>query len=79
MKREIIVIGKSKIPIKKGALRKQLRVPENENIDDALLRRIVRGKAGGELHNPYTKSKIKNTPLLKKRANLALTLKKLRK
>lgn len=79
MKRDIIIIGKSKIPIKKGALRKQLRVPENEKIDDSLLRRIIKGKAGGELHNPYTKSKVKITPLLKRRANLAKTLRKLRK
>jgi hypothetical protein len=79
MKRDIIIIGKSKIPIKKGALRKQLRVPESEKIDDSLLRRIIKGKAGGELHNPYTKSKVKITPLLKRRANLAKTLRKLRK
>jgi len=68
-----------KIGIKKGALSKQLGIPEKENIPMTLLNKIVAAKAGDTIKNPTKsgKKRIKVTRLLEQRAILARTLKKL--
>jgi len=65
---------------KKGALSRQLGIPERENIPFTLLEKIARAEIGRTILNPTKKGKrrIKVTRLLKKRAVLALTLKRLR-
>jgi len=66
---------------RKGALSRQLGIPEKENIPVTLLRKIVNAAIGDTIWNPTMKGKrwIKVTKLLKRRANLALTLKRMRK
>jgi len=60
---------------KPGSLSRQLGIPERENIPTTLLKRIRRAPMGKLLKNPTAagRSRIKITPLLKTRANLALT------
>ena len=71
----------AKAKIKKGALSKQLGIPEKKNIPKTLLLKIKGAKTGTTIKNPTAKGKknIPVTPKLKKRANLALTLKKISK
>jgi len=57
---------------KKGALHRQLGVPSEEKIPTSLLRTIQKKEVGSKIR--YKGKKIPVTPLLKKRANLALTL-----
>ena len=66
---------------KKGALSRQLGIPIKKNIPISLLERIRNAKIGSTITNPTKtgKRRIKVTRLLKKRAVLALTLKRLRK
>jgi len=66
---------------KKGALSRQLGIPIQKNIPFTLLEKIRRAKIGSTITNPTKtgKRKIKVTRLLKRRAVLALTLKRLRK
>ena len=66
---------------KKGALSRQLGIPEEENIPITLLKAIRDADIGKMVHNPTTKGKrrIKTTRLLKRRAVLALTLKRMKK
>ena len=66
---------------KPGALSRQLGIPEEENIPVTLLKKIRDAEIGETITNPTKKGKrkIKVTALLKKRAVLALTLKKLAK
>jgi len=68
-----------KIDIKKGALSKQLGIPEKENIPITLLNKIIAAKAGDTIKNPTQsgKKRIKVTRLLERRAILAQTLKNL--
>jgi len=63
--------------MKKGALSRQLNIPESKNIPFQLLRKISDTPVGNRIINPTTTGKpiIKVTILLKKRAVLALTLK----
>lgn len=63
---------------KKGALSRQLGIPESENIPFTLLSLIKQSPIGTKIHNPTIKGKkvITVTKLLKQRANLALTLKR---
>lgn len=70
-----------KIDMKKGALSRQLGIPEEENIPISLLGKIKTAKIGTTVKNPTKKGKrkIKVTRLLKKRAVLAHTLKKIGK
>ena len=65
---------------KKGVLSRQLGIPEEDNIPVTLLKAIKHTDIGEMVHNPTTKGKrwIKVTRLLKRRANLALTLKRLK-
>jgi len=66
---------------KPGALSKQLGIPEEEDIPVSLLKKIKNAEIGEVITNPTKKGKkkIKVTRKLKKRAVLALTLKKLSK
>ena len=70
-----------KTGLKKGALSRQLGIPERENIPITLLEKIRKAPIGSTIRNPTTKGKrlIKVTRLLKKRAVLALTLKRIRR
>lgn len=70
-----------KIKIKKGALSRQLKIPEKQNIPMTLLNKIIKAKAGDTIINP-TKSglrKIKVTRLLERRSILARNLKRMRR
>lgn len=66
---------------REGALSRQLGIPEEENIPVTLLRKIRDAEIGTTITNPTKKGKrkIKVTRLLKRRAVLALTLKRLSK
>ena len=65
---------------KKGALRAQLRIPKNKNIPCTFLQKIRKTDLGKTIHNPTQVGirEIKVTPLLKKRAVLALVYKQAR-
>ena len=78
-KKSTITLGGKKIEIKDGALRKQLGVPDDEKIPMNLLRRIMDADVGDMIDNPFKKSKLKVTALLKRRASLGRTLKKMKK
>jgi len=66
-----------KAGIRKGALSRQLGIPEEENIPITLLRKIQYAEIGDTIQNPTKSGKrtIKVTRLLKRRAVLAVTLK----
>lgn len=70
-----------KIDMKKGALSRQLEIPKEENIPISLLAKIKKAKIGTTITNPTKtgKRRIKVTRLLKRRAVLAHTLKKIKK
>jgi hypothetical protein len=62
-----------KAKLKKGTLSKQLGIPEKDNIPIALLEKVKKANVG-------TKVKGKTvTMLMKRRANLALNLKRMKK
>ena len=67
--------------LKEGALSKQLSIPEKEDIPVGLLKKIKETPTGTIMENPMKTGKrhYKITPLLKKRASLALTLKGFKK
>lgn len=69
----------AEIGLKKGALSRQLGIPEKKNIPITLLNKIVKAKAGQTIMNPTKQGKrrIKVTRLLERRAIFARTLKKL--
>ena len=62
-----------------GALSKQLGIPIKDNIPKTLLEKIAKTPIGKTIRNPTKKGKrrIKVTRKLKRRAVLALTLKRL--
>lgn len=66
---------------KKGGLSRQLGIPEKENIPVTLLKRVKQAKTGTTITNPTKtgKKKIRVTKKMKKRAILALTLKRFKK
>jgi len=70
-----------KIHLKRGVLHRQLGIPHNEKIPMGLLNKIISAKPGDTITNPSKlgKRKIKVTPVLEKRANLAKSLKHLSK
>lgn len=72
-------IPRGKEGIKKGALSKQLGIPERQNIPMGLLEDIKSAQIGAVIRNRHGigKREIKITAPLKKRANLAQTLKRL--
>lgn len=65
----------------KGALHRSLGIPRTKNIPTTLLDKIKMAKVGGYMYNPYSvgKRNIRITKVLKKRTNLALTLRKFKK
>lgn len=65
---------------KEGSLSRQLGVPIKENIPFTLLKKIRSAPIGSTIKNPTKTgySRIKVTRLLKKRAVLALTLKRIK-
>ena len=67
--------------LKKGALSKQLSIPEHEDIPLGLLKKIKQSEPGVIIqnHTKTGKRKYKVTKLMKKRAVLALTLKGFKK
>ena len=67
-----------KAKIKKGALHRQLSVPANKDIPITLLKKIKRTPTGKTIMNPTQTGKIKIlvSPLLKKRVNFALNVRK---
>ncbi len=67
------------INVKKGALSRQLKIPESENIPISLLEIIVSSPIGTIIVNHSRGTRIKVTRLLKQRANLALRFKRMRK
>jgi len=68
-----------KLQLKKGALSRQLGIPEKDNIPFTLLEKIKKAEIGTVVKNPTKSGKedIKVTKKLKKRAVLALTMKRL--
>lgn len=70
-----------KTGLKKGTLSRQLGIPEEENIPITLLEKIRRAEIGAVVRNPTKtgKRRIKVTRKLKRRAVLALTLKRMRR
>jgi hypothetical protein len=69
-----------KTGVKKGKLSVQLGIPEKENIPIGLLEKIRHTEIGEKAKNPSLMGRRSYTvtPLLKKRAVLALTLKKIK-
>jgi|PlaIllAssembly_1097288.scaffolds.fasta_scaffold07611_6 hypothetical protein len=61
---------------KKGALSRQLGVPEKENIPIKMLEDISELPVGSYYYNPYKKEYPKVTKLLKKRVLFALNVRK---
>lgn len=66
-----------KIGYKKGTLHKQLGISKDKKLPEQLLKKIMNSDVGDKII--YNKKKIKITPLLKKRVNLAINLRKIRK
>ena len=63
---------KTKVRFRKGALHRQLGIPEDEDIGNGNLRKIKNGKVGATITIKGKKHKI--TELMKRRANLGLNL-----
>lgn len=70
-----------KANIKKGALHKQLGIPQDKKVPSTLLNKISAAKTGTTIKNPTKtgRKSIKVTTQLKRRAALAKTLKKTKK
>lgn len=70
-----------KIKLKKGSLSKQLGIPVSKNIPTTLLNDIQSAQKGSVVKNPTKlgKKKITATGILKKRVNLAINLKNIRR
>lgn len=70
-----------KIGIKKGALSRQLGIPQERNIPIILLNKIISSSTGQTIRNPSKTGKkvIKVTRLLERRAILARNLKNFRR
>lgn len=58
--------------LKKGTLHEQLGIPQGQNIPTGILNEIKTAKVGGHVKGPH--GAIPVTGLLKRRANLAKTL-----
>jgi len=78
-KKEEIKLGDEKIMIKPDSFRKMLKVPDGKNIPMSLINKINKAEVGDMVMNPFTKKDMKVTALMKKRSNLAKTLKRLPK
>lgn len=66
-----------KTGIKRGALSRQLGIPERKNIPMPLLNKIVAAKPGQKVK--YNKKSYKVTRLMERRAIMARNLKRLRR
>jgi len=66
---------------RRGGLSRQLGIREKDNIPVSLLQKIKRAPPGTTITNPTKtgKKRIRVTKKMKRRANLALTLKRLQK
>ena len=66
---------------KKGALSRQLGIPEKDNIPFTLLNKIIKAKPGQTITNPTKmgRRRIPVTRLLERRAILARTLKNIKR
>ena len=71
-KKEEITINDEKIKFKKGALHRQLKVPQSYTFSKAELNKIKKIPAGGLFE--FKGKTFKKTPLLARRVNFALTL-----
>jgi uncharacterized protein with WD repeat len=72
-----VEIDNKTIDIKKGALSRQLGIPEEDNIPMSLLNKLKKIEVGEEFE--HKGKKMKMTAPLKKRITLAITLKKMKK
>jgi len=70
-----------KINLKKGRLHKLLGINQDEKIPSSLINKIMKAEVGDTIKNPSKKGKrkIKVTGLLKKKANLARNLSKIKR
>lgn len=70
-----------KTNLKKGALSRQLGIPEKDNIPMSLLNKIIKAKAGQTITNPTKsgKRRIKVTRLIERRSIMARNLKNIRR
>jgi len=70
-----------KIHLKKGALHRQLGIPEDKQIPISLLNKIIAAKAGDTITNPSKlgRKRIKVTREIEQRAILARNLKNISK
>ncbi len=66
-----------KIGFKKGTLHGQLGIAKGRKLPKSLLKKVMKAKVGGKIF--YNGKKILVTSLLKKRVNLALNLRKMKK
>lgn len=71
-KKEEIIIDDEKIKFKKGALHRQLKVPQSYTFTKTELNKIKKIPAGQSFE--FKGKTFKKTPLLSKRVNFALTL-----
>ena len=69
---ETIILGGKKIKFKKGALHRQLKVPEDEDIGISNLRKISKSELGASVTIKGKTFKV--TPLMKKRAVFGLNI-----
>lgn len=72
-----VEIDNKTIDIKKGALSRQLGIPEDKNIPMTLLNKLKKMEVGEEFE--HNGKKMKMTNALKKRIVLAINLKKMKK
>ena len=73
-KKELVKIDGEKIAFKGDALRNMLRLGKNEKLTKPLIRKMLEVPVGGRVQ--YFNKVRKQTPLLRKRLNFALTLMK---
>ena len=76
VEKEKITLGGKSFDIKKGALSRQLGILEKDDIPRSLLVKLKNMKVGEA--TTYKNKNIKITTLLKRRVNLAITLKGMR-
>ena len=69
---ETIILGGKKVKYRKGALHRQLKVPEDELIGNPILKRIKNGEIGSSIKVRGKTFKI--TKLMQKRANFGLNI-----
>ena len=73
-KKELVTIDGEKIAFKGDALRNMLRLGKNEKLTKPLIRKMLEVPVGGRVQ--YFNKTRRQTPLLRKRLNFALTLMK---